>query len=86
MTTPGDTVGKRQPNIPKRRVTVVANYRFIEALGTSIGVRHSGQQYHTLSNVDVNGYTSGISTCTRIEPTDLIAGAAFPAVAARSDR
>jgi iron complex outermembrane receptor protein len=62
VTTPGDTVGKRQPNIPRWRATVLGNYRFTEAFSTSLGVRYSGQQYRTLNNIDVNGYTyQGVS-------------------------
>ncbi len=62
MTTPGDTVGKRQPNIPRWRATVLGNYHVTEAFSTSLGVRYSGQQYRTLNNSDVNGYTyQGVS-------------------------
>ena len=62
VTTPGDTVGKRQPNIPRWRATVLGNYRFTEAFSASLGVRYSGQQYRTLNNIDVNGYTyQGVS-------------------------
>jgi iron complex outermembrane receptor protein len=62
VTTPGDTVGKRQPNIPRWRATVLGNYRFTEEFSASLGVRYSGQQYRTLNNIDVNGYTyQGVS-------------------------
>jgi len=62
VTTPGDTVGKRQPNIPRWRASVLGNYHFTESFSTSLGVRYSGQQYRTLNNIDVNGYTyQGVS-------------------------
>jgi iron complex outermembrane receptor protein len=41
---------------------VLGNYRFTEEFGASLGVRYSGQQYRTLNNIDVNGYTyQGVS-------------------------
>jgi iron complex outermembrane receptor protein len=59
---PGDTIGKRQPNIPKWRATALASYRFDEKLAVSLGVRYSGAQYRTLNNADVNGFTyQGVS-------------------------
>jgi iron complex outermembrane receptor protein len=54
---PGDTLGKRQPNIPYWRATALATYRWNQSLTTSMGVRHSGQQLRTLNNIDTNGYT-----------------------------
>lgn len=62
VVTPGDTIGKQQPNIPKWRATVVASYRFDEHWNASLGARYSGTQYRTLNNADVNGYTyQGVS-------------------------
>ncbi len=59
---PGDTIGKRQPNIPTWRATALASYRFDAALSTTLGVRYSGAQYRTLNNADVNGFTyQGVS-------------------------
>jgi iron complex outermembrane recepter protein len=59
---PGDTVGKRQPNIPKWRATALASYRFDERWSVACGARYSGPQYRTLNNADVNGYTyQGVS-------------------------
>ncbi len=62
VVTPGDTIGKRQPNIPKWRATAVASYRVNEQLSTTLGVRYSGPQFRTLNNSDVNGFTyQGVS-------------------------
>ena len=61
---PGDTLGKRQPNIPRWRATALASYRFDAAAGPpALGARYSGTQYRTLDNSDVNGFTyQGAST------------------------
>ena len=62
VVTPGDTLGKRQPNIPKWRATALASYRFDEQWSVAYGARYSGAQYRTLNNADVNGYTyQGVS-------------------------
>lgn len=59
---PGDTIGKRQPNIPKWRATALASYRWNPEWTTSIAARYSGPQFRTLNNSDVNGYTyQGVS-------------------------
>ncbi|WP_420849306.1 TonB-dependent receptor [Ramlibacter henchirensis] len=57
VTTPGDTVGKRQPNIPRWRATAVADYRWNERWTTSVGARYSSRQFRTLDNSDINGYS-----------------------------
>jgi iron complex outermembrane receptor protein len=54
---PGDTIGKRQPNVARWRATALASYRFDPGWSASLGVRYSGPQYRTLNNSDVNGYT-----------------------------
>jgi iron complex outermembrane receptor protein len=62
VVTPGDTIGKWQPNIPKWRATGLASYRVNEQLSTTLGVRYSGPQFRTLNNSDVNGFTyQGVS-------------------------
>ena len=62
VVTPGDTIGKRQPNIPKWRATALVNYRFDERWSVAYGARYSGTQYRTLNNADVNGFTyQGVS-------------------------
>jgi iron complex outermembrane receptor protein len=54
---PGDTIGKRQPNIPRWRAAALASYRWTPQWTTSVGARFSGRQFRTLDNSDVNGYT-----------------------------
>ena len=56
VATPGDTVGKRQPNIPRWRASALAIYRFTPKFSASLGARYSGPQYRTLDNSDVNGF------------------------------
>ncbi|MES3014100.1 MAG: TonB-dependent receptor [Pseudomonadota bacterium] len=69
VVTPGDTVGRRQPNIPKWRATALVSYRFDEHWSVAYGARYSGAQYRTLNNADVNGFTyQGVS---KYFPTDL---------------
>jgi iron complex outermembrane recepter protein len=59
---PGDTIGKRQPNIPKWRATVLLAYQLDERWSAAFGARYSGPQYRTLNNADVNGFTyQGVS-------------------------
>ncbi|HEY9239717.1 MAG TPA: TonB-dependent receptor, partial [Burkholderiaceae bacterium] len=66
---PGDTLGKRQPNIPRWRATALASYRVDERWSIAVGARYSGAQYRTLNNADVNGATyQGVS---RYLTTDL---------------
>ncbi|OYT91374.1 MAG: TonB-dependent receptor [Burkholderiales bacterium PBB3] len=58
----GDTIGKRQPNIPAWRATALASYRWSPQWITSLGLRYSGPQFRTLNNADVNGFTyQGVS-------------------------
>jgi iron complex outermembrane receptor protein len=62
VVTPGDTLGKQQPNIPKWRATALASYRFDPQWTASFGARYSGTQYRTLNNADINGFTyQGVS-------------------------
>jgi len=62
VATPGDTIGKRQPNIPKWRASALASYRFDGRWSAAFGARYSGAQYRTLNNADINGYTyQGVS-------------------------
>jgi iron complex outermembrane receptor protein len=57
VATPGDTIGKWQPNIPRWRATAVGSYRWSPALTSTLALRYSGRQYRTLNNADVNGFT-----------------------------
>lgn len=62
VTTPGDTIDKWQPNIPRWRATALASYRFTPDWTGALGWRYSGRQYRTLNNADVNGETyQGVS-------------------------
>ena len=56
VTTPGDTLGKQQPRVPRWRATLLLSYRWNSQLTTSLGARYSGTQYNSLNNSDVNGY------------------------------
>jgi iron complex outermembrane receptor protein len=55
--TPGDTLGKRQPNIPRLRAAALLSWKFDDRWTASFGARYSGVQYRTLNNGDVNGFT-----------------------------
>ncbi len=57
VVTPGDTLGKQQPNIPRWRGALLASHKLDEHWAVSLGARYSGTQYRTLNNSDVNGYT-----------------------------
>ncbi|RZJ07344.1 MAG: TonB-dependent receptor [Rubrivivax sp.] len=65
VATPGDTVGKWQPNIPRLRATVLGTWRINDQWSASLAARHSGRQYRTLNNADVNGFAyMGVSRYT----------------------
>lgn len=66
--TPGDTLGKQQPNIPRWRATLLAAYRWSPEWSSTVAVRHSGRQYNTLNNSDSNGYAyMGVSPFTTVD-------------------
>lgn len=54
---PGDTIGKRQPNIPRWRATLLGSYRLGPDWTVTLAARYSGEQFRTLHNADVNGFT-----------------------------
>jgi iron complex outermembrane recepter protein len=56
VSVPGDTVGKRQPNIPRLRASALVSYRWSDHWSTSAGARYSGRQFRLLDNTDVNGF------------------------------
>ena len=59
---PGDTIGKRQPNIPAWRAAALLSYQWGSQWSTSLGARYSGPQFRTLNNADINGFTyQGVS-------------------------
>jgi len=68
VSTPGDTLGKQQPNIPRWRATLLAAYRWNAAWSSAVALRYSGQQYRTLNNSDVNGNAyMGVSPFTTVD-------------------
>lgn len=68
VSTPGDTLGKRQPNIPRWRATLLAGYRWSTAWYSSVAVRHSSTQFNTLNNSDVNSWVyMGVSPFTTVD-------------------
>ncbi|OYV01010.1 MAG: TonB-dependent receptor [Burkholderiales bacterium PBB5] len=54
--TPGDTVGKWQPRVPRWRATALATWKPLDKLSLSLGARYSGRQYSALDNGDPNGF------------------------------
>ncbi len=57
VVTPGDTIGKQQPRVPKWRASLLLSYRLTDALTGSFGARYGSSQYGQLNNSDVNGFT-----------------------------
>lgn len=56
VSTPGDTIGKWQPRVPRWRASALASWRADERWTVSYGARYSGVQYSSLDNSDVNGF------------------------------
>ncbi|WP_083748489.1 TonB-dependent receptor [Pelomonas sp. KK5] len=56
VSTPGDTIGRQQPRVPKWRASLLASYALTPDLSASFGARYSGRQYGTLNNSDPNGF------------------------------
>jgi len=54
--TPGDTLGKQQPRVPKWRASLLASWQFASAWTASYGLRYGSRQYGTLDNSDSNGF------------------------------
>ena len=68
VSTPGDTLGKRQPNIPRWRATLLATYRWNHEWSSTVAVRHSGKQFNTLNNSDTNSFAyMGVSPFTTVD-------------------
>jgi iron complex outermembrane recepter protein len=53
----GSAIGKRLPNIPDRRATLVATYRPSRPLTFTAAGRYNGKVFSTLDNADVNPNT-----------------------------
>jgi iron complex outermembrane receptor protein len=56
VSTPGDTLGKQQPRVPKWRASALASWKFGPALSASYGLRYGSEQFGTLNNSDPNGF------------------------------
>jgi len=56
VSTPGDTLGKQQPRVPKWRASLLASWRASDALTATYGLRYGSRQYGTLNNSDPNGF------------------------------
>jgi iron complex outermembrane receptor protein len=56
VATPGDTIGKWQPRVPRWRASALAAWQATPQLSLSLGARYSGRQYSTLDNSDPNGF------------------------------
>jgi len=68
VTAPGDTLGKRQPNIPRWRATLMATYRWTPEWHSTVAIRHSGRQFNTLNNSDTNSPVyMGVSRFTTVD-------------------
>jgi iron complex outermembrane recepter protein len=57
VATPGDTIDKQQPRVPRWRASVLASWRATTQLTATLGARYGGRQYGTLNNSDPNGDT-----------------------------
>ncbi len=57
VSTPGDTIGKQQPRVPRWRASMLATWRFSPSLTASYGARYGSEQFGTLNNSDPNGFT-----------------------------
>ena len=55
VATPGDTIGKQQPRVPKWRASVLASYKLSDSLTGSLGARYGSRQFGNLNNADNNG-------------------------------
>jgi iron complex outermembrane receptor protein len=56
VSTPGDTIGKQQPRVPKWRASLLASYALSPALTGSFGARYGSSQFGQLNNSDPNGF------------------------------
>ena len=56
VTTPGDTIGKQQPRVPKWRASALVTWKFSPAVSASYGLRYGSEQFGTLNNSDPNGF------------------------------
>ena len=54
--TPGDTIGRWQPRVPRWRASALATWKPTAKLSVSYGARYSGSQFSALDNGDPNGF------------------------------
>jgi iron complex outermembrane recepter protein len=57
VATPGDTLGRQQPRVPRWRASALLSWAVTPALDASFGARWGSRQYGGLDNADVNGMT-----------------------------
>ncbi|RZL35359.1 MAG: TonB-dependent receptor [Rubrivivax sp.] len=55
VASPGDTLGKQQPRVPRWRASALISYAITPSLDASLGARYGSRQYGNLDNADVNG-------------------------------
>jgi iron complex outermembrane receptor protein len=55
VTTPGDTLGRQQPRVPRWRASTLLSWALAPALDASFGARYGSTQYGNLNNADLNG-------------------------------
>jgi iron complex outermembrane receptor protein len=55
VATPGDTIGRQQPRVPRWRASALVSYAITPALDASLGARYGSRQYGNLNNADFNG-------------------------------
>ncbi len=68
VATPGDTIGKQQPRVPKWRASLLASYKFSDSLTGSLGGRYGSRQFGNLNNADNNGFAyQGFSPYTSVD-------------------
>jgi iron complex outermembrane receptor protein len=56
VATPGDTIGRQQPRVPKWRASLLVSYKLTDELSGSLGARYGSRQYGNLNNADTNGF------------------------------
>ncbi len=57
VSTPGDTLGRQQPRVPRWRASLLLSYALTPTLDASFGARYGSTQYGNLNNADPHGRT-----------------------------
>lgn len=57
VSTPGDTLGRQQPRVPRWRASLLLSRALTPSLDASFGARYGSTQYGNLNNADANGRT-----------------------------